>query len=219
MPAQSKPSTDRRGAPNQERSQKTLELILSAAAGLLEEVGFESLSTNAICKRAGLTPPALYRYFPNKYAVLKELGERLMNRQNALLEDQDWRSEDLESTRAQIRRLLTNTVKVTRETPAGVWIMRSLHATPILTDVRLESHRTVARYLSAQVLKAWPGIDAGDTFHRMRLGVEMGYAMIEMIFDDAGLDETKILDMATDMLTRNLQDLIAPSTFRVANDR
>ena len=219
MPVQSKPSTDRRSAPNQERSQKTLELILSAAAELLEDVGFENLSTNAICKRAGLTPPALYRYFPNKYAVLKELGERLMDRQNALLEDQDWRAEDLESTRAHIRRLLTNTIKVTRETPAGVWIMRSLHATPILTDVRLESHRTVARYLSAQVLKAWPDIDEDDTFHRMRLGVEMGYAMIEMVFDDAELDEAKIVDMATDLLTHNLQDLIAPSGFRVANDR
>ena len=48
---------------------------------MLEEVGFERLSTNMICKRAGLTPPALYRYFPNKYAVLKELGERRFQRE------------------------------------------------------------------------------------------------------------------------------------------
>lgn len=34
------------------------------------------------CERAGLTPPALYRYFPNKYALLSESGQRLMQRQN-----------------------------------------------------------------------------------------------------------------------------------------
>ncbi|WP_445380862.1 TetR/AcrR family transcriptional regulator, partial [Pseudomonas syringae] len=46
------------------------------------EVGIERLSTNLVCERAGLTPPALYRYFPNKYALLTVLGERLLEKQN-----------------------------------------------------------------------------------------------------------------------------------------
>jgi len=29
-----------------------------------------------------MTPPALYRYFPNKYAVLQELGRRLVRAQD-----------------------------------------------------------------------------------------------------------------------------------------
>ena len=44
----------------------------------VSDVGIERLSTNLVCERAGLTPPALYRYFPNKYALLSELGQRLM---------------------------------------------------------------------------------------------------------------------------------------------
>lgn len=219
MSVRSKPKTDKRTAPHQSRSQQTLDAILSAAADLLEEVGFESLSTNAICKRAGLTPPALYRYFPNKYAVLKELGERLMQRQNALLQDQYWLSDDLEHARKQIRTLLVETVRVTRETQAGAWIMRSMHATPFLANVRLNSHRAVAKYLSDQVLQVWPNLDQTHAFQRMRLGVEMGYAVIEMVFDESDADEAAMIEMATDLLTYNLQDLVASSGLRMADHR
>ncbi|MFX7961174.1 helix-turn-helix domain-containing protein, partial [Acinetobacter baumannii] len=58
---------------------------LATAAELLGEVGIERLSTNLVCRRLGLSPPALYQYFPNKYAILHELGQRLMQRQNELL--------------------------------------------------------------------------------------------------------------------------------------
>src|SRR4051812_2665951 len=64
--------------PAQQRGTDTVERILEVAARTLADVGIERLSTNLICECAGLTPPALYRYFPNKYAVLGELGQRLM---------------------------------------------------------------------------------------------------------------------------------------------
>lgn len=54
--------------PKQERSQATYELLLNVAGELLAEVGIDRISTNLICARAGLTPPALYRYFDDKYA-------------------------------------------------------------------------------------------------------------------------------------------------------
>src|ERR1700679_586070 len=72
-------------APQQERAVQTRDHLLDVAGELLGEVGFENISTNMICARAGMTPPALYRYFKDKYAVLEALGERLMARQNAVL--------------------------------------------------------------------------------------------------------------------------------------
>ncbi|MDP0941271.1 TetR/AcrR family transcriptional regulator, partial [Klebsiella quasipneumoniae] len=72
-------------APTQSRAVETYERILATAAELLGEVGIERLSTNLVCRRLGLSPPALYQYFPNKYAILHELGQRLMQRQNELL--------------------------------------------------------------------------------------------------------------------------------------
>ena len=64
---------------------QTRERLLDVAGELLGEVGIERISTNMICARAGVTPPALYRYFKDKYAVLEALGRRLMDRQNAVL--------------------------------------------------------------------------------------------------------------------------------------
>ena len=73
--------------PQQGRAQLTRGRLLDVAGELLAEVGIERISTNMIAARAGLTPPALYRYFGDKYAVLEALGRRLMERQNAVLED------------------------------------------------------------------------------------------------------------------------------------
>ena len=205
MVAATPPKTARRGAPHQKRSRETVELILSAAAELLEDVGFEKLSTNMICQRANLTPPALYRYFPNKYAVLKDLGERLMARQNALLQDWSLVTDDLDQLDSQIADLLAETIRVTRKTPAGGWIMRSLHATPILSDVRRQSHRQVSQALSRQTLEIWPGLDPARVSLANRLGVEMGYALVEMIFDEPDLDQAQLVQMAASMLAHNIR--------------
>lgn len=208
MSQTTQPEIQRRGAPHQKRSQKTVDLILATAADLLEESGFENLSTNAICRRAGLTPPALYRYFPNKYAVLKELGERLMEQQNRVVFTLDWTVTDLETLQRQMADLLTKTIKVTRDTPAGVWILRALHATPALSDVRLNSHREIASLLSRQVLRQWPAIDPKLAMQSLRLGVELGYAMIEMVFDEPELDEAQLVETTADLLNQNLRRLI-----------
>ena len=52
--------------PQQARAKRTYEAILASAAKLLVEVGVERISTNLIAEDAGITVPALYRYFPNK---------------------------------------------------------------------------------------------------------------------------------------------------------
>src|SRR5690349_9289821 len=85
MPRTASPRLAMKKKPAQQRSTETFERILEVAARTLADVGIDRLSTNLICQRAGLTPPALYRYFPNKYAVLHELGRRLMLRQNELI--------------------------------------------------------------------------------------------------------------------------------------
>lgn len=197
--------TSKRATPHQDRSQKTMQRVLSAAAELLEEVGFERLSTNMICKRAGLTPPALYRYFPNKYAVLKELGERLMEAQNTLLDDWDPTAEPLVP---QIEQFLKDTLIVTRQFKAGGWIMRSLHATPVLADVRLESHRRMAQFMTDRALQRFPTLDKDAAFASARIGVELGYATIEMLFDERAVDEAVAIRMTAEMLAHNQRQLM-----------
>lgn len=211
MPVSTNPTMARRVAPRQARSQKTVDQILKATAELLEELGFEKLSTNLICQRASLTPPALYRYFPNKYAILKELGERLMAKQNAVLDD--WTGEELSrgDLEGPTEALLKATVDVTRAQPAGGWIMRSLHASPVLSQVRLDSHRRTAKVLADRLLELESDLDPQQVFERMRLGIEIGYAIVEMVFDEDQLDEDVAVHRAGGLLAFNMRETLSGS--------
>lgn len=177
-----------RNRPTQKRSAQTFDLILETAAEILEEVGFDKLNTNLICERAGLTPPALYRYFPNKYAVLEELGEQLMSHQNqALLTWLDNANGGAVSI-ADIAQLLRGQLDVTRAQKGGKWIMRSLHSMPQLADVRLNSHKMMVRKITDRQLEQNPQADRAQLLRRNRITIESGYAILEMLIDNPDMD-------------------------------
>lgn len=192
--------------PMQQRSAETYERILAVAAETLAEIGFERLSTNIVCERAGLTPPALYRYFPNKYALLYELGRRLMQRQNELVPH--WITlEALSGSVADLERalsgLLLDTWRVTAETVGGAWIARALRAVPALQDVRIESHREVTEAQAALLAEMLPGADPAELALVGRLAVEMIYAAVEMLFDEP-LDAQAVARVVASMIASQL---------------
>ncbi|GAA0470884.1 hypothetical protein GCM10009096_09750 [Parasphingorhabdus litoris] len=165
---------------------------MDAAAELLEELGFDKLNTNLICERAGLTPPALYRYFPNKYSVLKELGQRLMEVQNQALYDV---LEELGPTPTveQIADQLRGQYEVTITQKGASWIMRALHATPQLVDVRRSSHdKMVKRFIAVQSEQG-ESHNHAQIERRSRIIVETGYSMVEMLIDNPALDSDATL--------------------------
>ena len=195
---------DRKRDPTQTRALETCERILDAAAHLLGEVGIERLSTNLICERAGLSPPALYRYYPNKYAVLAELGARLMMSQNELL--QGWATPATMKLPAakfedRICRLFLDTLEMTRQATAGEWITRALRAVPSLAPVRLESHVHVTGLLVAAFAVAYPAVPQARVRLVSRLAVEVMYSAHELMFDDPGLDPEEVGRVMSHMVT------------------
>src|SRR5258708_17284419 len=145
------PSRLLRRPPRQDRGVQTYERLLDVAGELLAEHGIERISTNQICARAGMTPPALYRYFKDKYAVLEALGRRLMNRQNAVLYAwlDRYAPQGLSALGAAVEELLRATAAVTASEPGAVWTLRALRAGPQLAHVRIESPRLVTDRMSA----------------------------------------------------------------------
>jgi AcrR family transcriptional regulator len=181
-----KPSLATKKMPAQQRATDTYELILEVAAEMLADVGIERLSTNMVCERAGLTPPALYRYFPNKYALLCELGRRLMQKQNELIPR--WITpEALSGSVADLERalagLLLDTYKVTKQTPGGVWILRALRAVPTVQNIRLDSHAMVVEAQGRMLAEAFPGVPPKELMLVGRVAVDMIYAGVELLFD------------------------------------
>lgn len=67
-----------RRSPVQQRSTERVGRMLEACAALLDEVGYEELSTTAIAKRAGVAVGSLYQFFPDKRAVVQALTRRNM---------------------------------------------------------------------------------------------------------------------------------------------
>lgn len=175
-----------RAKPQQGRSHRTYERLLNVAGALLGEVGIERISTNLICARAGMTPSALYRYFGDKYAVLEALGQRLMARQNQVLEDWILRHDagGIAALRGNLEELLHETAAVTASEPGAVWILRALHASPRLVHVRLQSHRLVTDRLAEAYGRHLPNIDRGALWRRLRITVEIGFAIDVMLQEE-----------------------------------
>jgi AcrR family transcriptional regulator len=186
--------------PLQERSRQTYESILAAAATLLEEVGIDSLSTNMICARANLTPPALYRYFPNKYALLRELGIRLMQVQDQAVFD--WiEAGGLDATTMDEAfqkdfEIQKRVIDLTRAQPASLWIARAMRAVPMLREVRVESRDKVVEVLFQAMRPRYK--ETSDVMLRMavRLNIELSSAAIEMIVEEPDCNTD---DMVTEL--------------------
>jgi AcrR family transcriptional regulator len=189
--------------PVQQRSRDTYEAILGAATQLLADVGIERLSTNLVCQHAGITPPALYHYFPNKYAILRELGVRLMGVQNELLQQWATPATMRQSQAAfadSLLQLFLGTVQLTEQLPAGVWITRALRAVPALHHVRIESHDHVTALLRDAFVEAHPHAKRDEVWLAIRLSVESMYAAHELLFDEPTLDPEAVGRMMAEMV-------------------
>ena len=198
--------------PRQERAKRTYEAILVAASELLLEVGVERISTNIMAERAGITVPALYRYFPNKYAVLHALGAAMMDKQNTVC--LAWFEKNMDKREPlmllnSIDQLLLLTYEVTRDQLAGLEIIQSLRAVGPLQELRLTSNRLVAEQFAGVIadMFSWPQ-DHTLTM-QSRLSVDMGYAVVELALEDSTLPPAETLAEGAHMIQMYWQDIIA----------
>jgi len=194
-----------RGTPKQARGQNTVEAILDATANLLEDVGFERISTNAICKEAGIAPPSLYRFFPNKYAIVKEMADRLMQAQNAALIEPKTKAR---TTELRIEEILREQFDVTQAFKGGAMVMRSLYAVPILRDVRLNSHDWAAGQLVKSIAPHLSKRKSAELQQKARLIIELGYASLEHAFDVPPRKRTTVFKETARMLTLYLEEIL-----------
>ena len=199
-------------SPSQERARNTFETILSVTGELLSEVGFERLSTNMVCKQAGLTPPALYRYFPNKYAILHELGRRLMEAQDQAVFE--WLSEggintqSFEESKESILRIQRRVNEITKTFPGGAWVVRIMRMTPVLKEVRLESRDLVATEILETLRKNLPDVPEDRLAMATKLTIELMVSATEMTFEDPERE---------DEITREVCFLVASYHERLRN--
>ncbi len=205
--------------PRQQRAIKTYEAILESAALLLCEVGLERISTNLIAERAGVTVPALYRYFPNKYAVLYALGGRLMESQHEAFmrwHNRHARHRSLQAMLDGIYESLRATYEVTRDCTGGLEIMHGMQAMVPLQQVRLDSHWTMAEFFS-QIWTEQLGISRSETTDlRARMAVNLGFAAVQLALEDPRMDPDATLREGATALQVYLKQAIRDSGLELA---
>lgn len=77
-----------RNEPVQARSTARLATLLDSAAAVIDEIGYERLTTAMVAERAGASIGTVYRYFPDRIAVLQSLAARNVERLMARTADE-----------------------------------------------------------------------------------------------------------------------------------
>ncbi len=182
--------------PLQARSRRTYDSLLDSASSLLQEIGVEKISANAICQHAGVTPPAFYRYFDDKYAIIEALADRLGERQAIILEAWviQYGGQGLDVIAAKVTELLLQLHKVTASEPGALWIQRALHAMPKLAHLRLAAHHRVTDLLASIYAPYLPHVPYEILRRRTRLSVEIAYSLDEMLHEGEAEPESMYAD-------------------------
>lgn len=76
-------STYLRRTPKQQRGKQRVEKILSAAAAVFDEVGYDAATTHQIAAKAGAAIGSLYQFFPDKAAIFNAMELRHIERVKA----------------------------------------------------------------------------------------------------------------------------------------
>jgi AcrR family transcriptional regulator len=174
----------RRRQPVQVRAQKSVELILETAARLLEESGLESFNTNVLAQRAGLRVRTVYRYFPNKLAVITAVAERMAAEWDGWFDGFGKLADPQQDLHDLWTTYIDTFVDGIRHAPGGLAIRRAMRALPELRAIDRRDNQRLARQLAAALHRR------GTTVPRPRLAV-MARMLVETavtILDSALLE-------------------------------
>jgi len=100
----------------QQRSAKRVEQMLEACAALIDELGYDGVTTTLIAERAGVAVGSLYQFFPDKRAVVQALTKRHLDHfTNEIEERLDWAN--LEHWWEGVDKIIDIYVEMYREIP------------------------------------------------------------------------------------------------------
>jgi AcrR family transcriptional regulator len=182
-----------RTEPTQRRSSQRLDALLDAAADIVDESGFERLTTQMVAERAGASIGTVYRYFPDRVAVVNALRERAVRRYRERVVDEIERSSP--STWWEIVDLaLDACVGMYRDEPGFAVVHAGRRDRS--EDDEPEFSTRMAQLIASEFEVE---IDTAELRFRLGIALEVGHALINRAFerdldgDDEYLGEARSL--------------------------
>lgn len=180
-----------RTEPTQRRSTQRLDALLDAAAEIVDETGFERLTTQMVAERAGASIGTVYRYFPDRVAVLHALRERSIRRYRERVADDMERAEL--GTWWDVVDVAFDAYATLYRDEAGFSVVHTGRRETAEGDVEPEFAHRLAKLIEHEF-----DIDSDGVELRFRLGVaiELGDALISRAFERDATGDARYLDEA-----------------------
>lgn len=183
-----------RTVPIQQRSNRRMQDLLDAAAGIIANEGIDAVTTTSVAYKSGSSVGVIYRYFPNIDSLLRALAHRNLQRYLALVEEgsdktpaEPWSSWDL---------TLDSFVEMCRSEPS----FRQLGFGDIINDRFLDnevSNNTVVAKAFAGMVSETHNVPVTDhmLFH-IEAAVWMGDALMKRAFRSDPLGDERFVEEA-----------------------
>ncbi len=138
-----------RRRPQQERGQRRVAALLSAAESVVAEVGYEAATMSAIAERAGAPIGSLYQFFPNKIAITRALRTWYGEQFQSVLGFLDGDPDKL-SIKAFVNQLVDGTVSFVESHPAFLPLLDAPSETRSPASIRNVIRERIAEYFMAR---------------------------------------------------------------------
>ncbi|MFF9205814.1 TetR family transcriptional regulator [Streptomyces sp. NPDC014986] len=198
-------ATSLRRAPVQRRSAERLARILDACAELLDEVGYDDLSTRAVAERAGVPIGSVYRFFGNKRQMADALAQRNLERFSERVTERLGATGD-RGWRHAMDAVLGEYLHMKRTAP-GFSLVDFGNQIPVGARRSEPNHRVAGRL--TDLLSLHLGRDPDDDLRRTFLiAVETADALVHLAFRMAPEGDEKVIGELREMLRAYLAHVL-----------
>jgi len=193
-----------RRRPIQERSQDRVQRILQTAAELVDSMPLEDITMALIAKEAGASFSSIYRFFPSKEAILKDVVMRYLDKLQAEYEDFFARTKPDGGGAHLIDAAIDIFVAFVRREPGFKALWLSGSQTPeILARFRL-MNTVIAQLAKAYGVARLGMADSGDLNLRLAMATEASTHLLKFAFTQTSFDQERVIDELKRLLKASL---------------
>jgi AcrR family transcriptional regulator len=157
--------------------------MLNCCAELLDEVGYDNLSTTRIAERAGVAIGSVYQFFPDKKAITQALGLRFLDQFSTRVTE---RLADASFTHwtGAVDIVIDEYIDMHRNVPG----FRSLHfgeiVDPKLLNGGTDNNRVISVRLRGIIVSVTDAPDGDGLDRAINVAVEAADAVLKLAFRD-----------------------------------
>lgn len=184
--AKPKNSLSPRRKPVQERARQRTQQILDITAKLLDEVGFDDLTTILIAKELKISVGSLYHYFPNKHAILYALGASWLEEMTLALEDTERLNLEAMSLEAFVGKAVNRMLQVYEKQYSILPLAQALWAIPELRELDLKHDDMIITRMAAMFERLGMPVSSQEMLRLGRFYLELTHSLLLVVVNQDG---------------------------------